>query len=34
AYVGPVHTDAAGLRWQEIDLLALSQFPAFLSISA
>jgi len=34
AYVGPVHLDAAGLRWREIDLLALSQFPAFLSISA
>jgi twitching motility protein PilI len=34
AYLGPVHTDAAGLPWQEINLLALSQLPSFLSISA
>jgi twitching motility protein PilI len=34
AYIGPRHTDAAGLKWREIDLLALSQYPVFLSISA
>ena len=33
-YFGPVHTDAAGLRWQAIDLLALSQSPSFLGIGA
>ena len=33
-YFGPVHTDAAGLPWQEINLLGLSQLPSFLSISA
>ncbi|MEO5794024.1 MAG: chemotaxis protein CheW [Rhodoferax sp.] len=33
-YFGPVHTDAAGLPWQEINLLSLSQLPSFLSISA
>jgi len=33
-YFGPEHTDAAGLAWREIDLLALSQFPPFLSINA
>jgi twitching motility protein PilI len=33
-YFGHVHTDAAGVRWQEINLLALSQLPSFLSISA
>lgn len=34
AYFGATHTDAAGLAWREIDLLALSQFPVFLSINA
>lgn len=34
SYFGPVHTDAAGLTWQEINLLNLSQLPSFLSISA
>jgi twitching motility protein PilI len=34
AYFGSVHTDASGLHWQEINLLGLSQFPSFLSISA
>lgn len=34
SYFGALHTDAAGLSWREIDLLALSQFPVFLSISA
>jgi twitching motility protein PilI len=34
AYWGPIHTDAAGVPWQEINLLALSQLPSFLSISA
>ena len=33
-YLGPVHTDAAGLLWQEINLLTLSQLPSCLSISA
>jgi len=33
-YFGPIHTDAAGLTWQEINLLNLSQLPSFLSISA
>ena len=33
-YLGPIHTDAAGVPWQEINLLSLSQLPSFLSISA
>ncbi|WP_394787671.1 chemotaxis protein CheW [Rhodoferax sp.] len=33
-YFGHTHTDAAGLSWQEINLLTLSQLPTFLSISA
>lgn len=33
-YLGPTHVDAAGLQWQELNLMALSQFPSFLSISA
>lgn len=33
-YFGPVHSDTAGLPWQEINLLSLSQLPSFLSISA
>ncbi|MGB3067608.1 MAG: chemotaxis protein CheW [Ottowia sp.] len=31
-YFGHVYTDAAGAEWQEINLQALSQHPAFLSI--
>lgn len=31
---GPLHTDSEGQAWQEIDLLALSRQPDFLSISA
>jgi twitching motility protein PilI len=34
AYFGRVYTDAAGLTWQEINLLTLSQLPSFLSIGA
>lgn len=34
AYFGRVMVDAAGARWQEINLQALSQNPFFLSISA
>ncbi|APW36792.1 chemotaxis protein CheW [Rhodoferax koreense] len=34
AYFGPSRTDADGLAWREIDLLALSQSPVFLSINA
>ncbi|HCL86571.1 MAG TPA: chemotaxis protein CheW [Comamonadaceae bacterium] len=33
-YFGSIYIDAQGLRWQEIDLQALAQHPAFLSISA
>ena len=33
AYFGPTHLDAQGVRWQEIDLQALSQHPVFLGIS-
>lgn len=33
-YFGNRHTDAAGVHWQEINLLTLSQLPSFLSISA
>ncbi|MBC7683386.1 MAG: chemotaxis protein CheW [Ferruginibacter sp.] len=34
AYFGSIHTDPAGLPWQEINLVSLSQLPSFLSISA
>ena len=34
AYFGRVMVDAAGTRWQEINLQTLSQHPYFLSISA
>lgn len=34
AYFGRVYTDAAGLAWQEMNLLTLSQSPSFLSIGA
>ncbi len=34
AWFGSGYTDAAGVRWQEINLQALSQQPQFLSISA
>lgn len=34
AYYGAIYTDAAGRRWQELDLQTLSRSPAFLSISA
>ena len=34
AWQGHSYTDAAGERWQEINLQALSQQPQFLSISA
>lgn len=34
AYLGRAYTDAAGLSWQELNLLTLSQLPLFLSISA
>ena len=34
AWLGHVYTDAAGERWQEINLQALSQQPQFLSIGA
>jgi len=33
AYFGAIHLDAQGVRWQEIDLQALSQHPVFLGIS-
>jgi twitching motility protein PilI len=34
AWMGHSYTDAAGARWQEINLQALSQQPQFLSIGA
>ena len=34
AWLGHLYTDAAGERWQEINLQALSQQPEFLSIGA
>lgn len=34
AFYGSTYVDAQGNRWQELDLQALSQSPAFLSISA
>ena len=34
AWLGHSYTDAAGARWQEINLQALSQQPRFLSIGA
>lgn len=34
AWLGHTYTDAAGERWQEINLQALSQQPQFLSVSA
>ena len=34
AFFGNVYRDGAGVRWQELDLQALSQNPAFLGISA
>ena len=34
AFYGTVYIDAAGVRWQELNLQILSQHPAFLSISA
>lgn len=34
AWLGHLYTDAAGERWQEINLQALSQQPQFLSIGA
>lgn len=34
AWVGHAYTDAAGERWQEVNLQALSQQPRFLSIGA
>ena len=34
AWLGHSYTDAAGGRWQEINLQALSQQPQFLSIGA
>lgn len=34
AYWGSTYLDAQGARWQELDLQALSQHPAFLSIGA
>ena len=33
-FFGNVYRDGAGVRWQELDLQALSQHPAFLGISA
>ena len=33
-YFGPCHVDPDGQRWQEINLRALAQSPAFLSIGA
>jgi twitching motility protein PilI len=34
AYFGPCHVDKEGQRWQELNLRALAQSPAFLSIGA
>ena len=34
AFFGSTYLDASGARWQELNLQALSQDPAFLSISA
>lgn len=34
AWLGHAYTDAAGERWQEVNLQALSQQPQFLSIGA
>jgi len=34
AYFGTTYIDAQGMRWQELNLQALSRHPAFLSISA
>lgn len=34
AFLGSTYLDASGARWQELNLQALSQDPAFLSISA
>jgi twitching motility protein PilI len=34
AYFGNCFIDAEGSSWQEINLRALTQFPAFLSIGA
>ena len=34
AYFGPSHVDKEGQRWQELNLRALAQSPAFLSIGA
>lgn len=34
AFYGSTYLDASGARWQELNLQALSQAPAFLSISA
>ncbi len=33
-YFGPCHIDSQGQRWQEINLRAMAQSPAFLSIGA
>lgn len=33
AYFGTTYIDAQGMRWQELNLQALSEHPAFLSIS-
>ena len=33
-WAGHLYTDAAGERWQEVNLQALSQQPQFLSIGA
>ncbi len=33
-YFGSAYVDEQGMRWQELDLQALSRHPAFLSISA
>lgn len=33
-YFGRTYSDAAGVSWQEVNLLTLSQLPSFLSISA
>ena len=34
SYFGNLYTDPGGVKWQEINLQSLSQFPQFLSISA
>lgn len=34
AFLGSIYLDSSGARWQELNLQALSQAPAFLSISA